>query len=556
MISTTLLCFSIIAYLGYSMGRSVVRIDDAADQERLSADLALRIKDVQLDIVQVQQFLTDVSATQGKNGLDDGFKKAATHAQTFNRNADAAREIARKLSLKEVERAISQVEAAFSPYYQVGEKMARQYVAGGPTLGNVIMPEFDTVAAALSAQVGDLVRIVDQSADRFSQIAAAQVDEAEALSAWLDVAQIVGLAVIISLYGAILVVVRRRVLTPVARLTQSVRALAAGVPDTEVPYQANADEIGTIARSIISYRDFVADGTAEAHRAAAEREQAARREASARLAAAFQSEVSGVVEGLKGVARQVSGASSSLHDIALLTSSLSSAASSDMEHASGNVQSVAGATEQLTASSSEIARQIDGVARKAQCAADDAQRTSIAITELTTLASNIGGVIDTIRGIADQTNLLALNATIEAARAGDAGKGFAVVAEEVKKLANETATRTAEIDQRIGRIQSAIGQSVDSVKIIIQNVGDINAATTSVAGAVEEQNAATAEIGRNITAASGGTSRVSESILTVREKAANASDFSGSLLEATGALDKQITQLQDQVDHFLRRIAA
>src|SRR5204862_2036864 len=74
--------------------------------------------------------------------------------------------------------------------------------------------------------------------------------------------------------------------------------------------------------------------------------------------------------------------------------------------------------------------------------------------------AEIGEVVKVISSVAQQTKLLALNATIEAARAGAAGKGFAVVANEVKELANETATATKQISERIEAIRSGTHEAV------------------------------------------------------------------------------------------------
>ncbi|KAF0114880.1 MAG: methyl-accepting chemotaxis sensory transducer [Rhodospirillaceae bacterium] len=185
------------------------------------------------------------------------------------------------------------------------------------------------------------------------------------------------------------------------------------------------------------------------------------------------------------------------------------------QRTSGNVSTVAEATEQLSRAINEISHQVAQSTEATVLAVQEAHHAGDLVQQLDAAAQKIGAVVKLITDIAGQTNLLALNATIEAARAGDAGKGFAVVAAEVKNLSLQTARATGEIGSQIAGIQAATHRAVEAIESIGQTITGVSEIATAIAAAVEEQNASTGEIVRNVRTLSADADAVQSSILDV-----------------------------------------
>jgi len=226
------------------------------------------------------------------------------------------------------------------------------------------------------------------------------------------------------------------------------------------------------------------------------------------------------------------------------------------EEATTNVKAVAAASEEMSATIREISDQINRSSAMAGEASNLAESTKSQADELTIASQRIGDIVGLISAIAAQTNLLALNATIEAARAGEAGKGFAVVANEVKSLASQTSSATAEISSQIAGIQGITSRTVAQITSVTNKIDDISRLLTSVAAATEEQGVATQEISRNVQEAAQGTMGVSATIADVRDASGATGEAANRLLGVVNELASVSQGMSQSADQFLARMRA
>lgn len=170
----------------------------------------------------------------------------------------------------------------------------------------------------------------------------------------------------------------------------------------------------------------------------------------------------------------------------------------DLKHLTGNLEVVANASQQVETSIAEIAKDAENVARVSESSRAAGDESKAAIQNLRVSSSGVGKVAELISSIATQTSVLALNANIEAARAGMHGRGFAVVASEVRKLAEQTASATAEIQSKVAAIGSDVEKAITAIDHISVQLDEVSGLSHQMAAATEEQYAAAREMAHNI----------------------------------------------------------
>jgi len=368
----------------------------------------------------------------------------------------------------------------------------------------------------------------------------------------LTIVALAGTAISLTLLAWI---VLATVVRPIGGITKSMEEIAGGNLNANISGADRQDEVGTLARALDVFKQNAIERLRLEDR---EKAEVATREArQAKIESAtrrFDQAIIAALAGIKGDVNQLHSSSQALSSNADQTQRQSTAVSAATEEATTNVETVSSASTELSASIHEISRQVQASASITQEAAREAQDATSKIGGLAEAAQKIGEVVNLINDIASQTNLLALNATIESARAGEAGKGFAVVANEVKHLAGQTAKATDEIGAQIARVQDETKAAVASIVGISATIDKINELSSAIASAVEEQGAATAEIARNVEQASAGTREVATNISGVAQAATETGQMAQSVYTAANSLMQQSTQLEHEVENFLREV--
>ncbi|MEA4909577.1 MAG: HAMP domain-containing methyl-accepting chemotaxis protein [Anaerolineaceae bacterium] len=574
--SVVVIMIVMASYNWIMLTRSMAIVEEARDRGYTSA---LLVTSIRYDVTQVWQWLTDISATRGAQGYDDGLDVAESYAQHFYRDVEALRALN-----PDDGQELDELVQTFDAFYDKGKWMAGQYIAGGPELGNPAMSEFDAYGAAINASLDQVVPRFTGQAEDLIRSAIQQSAFSRSVGLGLAAAAVLLAAVIAVLFSNTLAgavgevsgrveAVSRHELPALVQATHSIAAgdLSIRLAFHPQPAQVRSqDEVGALGQAFNhmitqlqdigrAYEDMIANVSDLIGLVATDADQV--NETSQRLADAAQ-QADGATAQIYAAIQAISGGS--LRQVEMTEETRTSVTQSNrfVSQVAQGAREQAVVVEQANQISSQMMIAIRQVAESAQAGAagavqaahtagagaqtvaetiQDMQKiktqvdlSAARIKEMGQHSDQIGAIVATIEEIAGQTNLRALNAAIEAARAGEHGKGFAVVAAEVRKLAEHSGNATRQISRLIQGLQATIAEAVQAMDAGavemergLQRAGNAGQALADIQLSVEKVNqqvetiAASAE---EISASSGEMAQAMQAVRSVVEAHIHASE--------------------------------
>jgi methyl-accepting chemotaxis protein len=379
--------------------------------------------EIKLEIVQIQQFFSDISATRGEDGLNDGLRQAHNHFQNLQRILKIEKQRAVDNKHVEVATKLDEIEVAATDYYSAGTKMADLYIKGGTKAGNGFMPEFDRASDLLQRKTNPLInRVSEKFAGEMSKTSSA-INFIFHLAIWLPLIVII----IFGIFSYFFVKVLNR-----------------NFKDTLKGLVENSSHFENASLALCEESIALAQSSAQQ-------------------------------------ARTIEASASAIHEISATVNSNADYAKKATNAAADGVHVTKNGIETLN----NVMDAIRGISQNNVDVIKEMQDTNKEVSEIVKVIEEIETKTRIINDIVFQTKLLAFNASVEAARAGEHGKGFAVVAEEVGNLSNRSGEAAKDIsallNDGVSRIKKIVEVSDKKVKrLSLEGAGKVESSMSVV----------------------------------------------------------------------------